>query len=214
MTSPYINTRLFTNVVLNPDQMTNDIYVNMKQNLIREIAKKCYKDYGYITDIYQITDYKDGIIEAENFLSSASFDVTFSCRLCMPLIRKQIICQVDRVTKMLITVVNGPIVVIITNERINDKVFFTDNNNVLRYRKDEGSIVLKPKEFVKITVTSRSFDDGDTKIKTIGYLDDMATENEVNEYYKDIYNTDDEHVEYLKYIENDNNAIMELKEVE
>ena len=169
MSGPYINTELYTNVTVHPNQMDNKIYINLKKNLERTIVKKCFRNYGYIMEIYEILGFKDGIIEPENLMGSSIFDVTFSCRICMPLKNKQIICQVIRVNKLLITVENGPILVIITNNRINDKIFFTDNNNNLRYRNDNKSHILKPKEFVKITVISTTFNDGDNKIKVIGF---------------------------------------------
>ena len=82
MNGPYINTELHTTVSLMPNQMDNAIYINLKENLKRQVAKKCLKNYGYIVEVYEITEYKGGIIEAENFLASSKFDISFSCRLC------------------------------------------------------------------------------------------------------------------------------------
>ncbi len=152
-------------------------------------------------DLYKILDYKDGIIEAENPSGSAIFDVVFSCRLCIPLNGTQLICKVDRVNKLLITVTNGPILIIITNERINDKVFFTDNNNNLRYRTEKSSSILESGEFVKVTVINTTFNNGDNKIKAIGFIEDMATEEETLEFYQELYNTDKNFVDFEKYIE-------------
>lgn len=200
MTSPYINTKLFTTVSLRADQMDNKIYVNLKKNLEHALLNKCYKNYGYIMDIFKIMVYKSGIIEAENFSSSAKFDVTFSCRLCRPLRTKQIICKVNRVNKVLITVENGPILVIITNDRINEKVFFTDNNNNLRYKKDNVSNVLKQNDFVKVSIISTVFNHGDTNIKAIGFLENIADDNEVETYYKDFYDKTKELIDFNDYI--------------
>jgi len=205
MTSPYINTKLFTTISLRPDQLDNKIYLNLKKNLEDKIVSKCYKDYGYIVDIFQILNYKDGIIEAENLAASVTFDVEFSCRLCRPLRKKQIICQVNRVNKVLVTTENGPILVIITSDRINDKIFFSDNNNVLRYRKNDTSYILKPKEFVKVTILSIIFNHGDVKIKAMGFLDDVVDqEKDIENFYQDLYRKDKEISDYRKYIEEDN----------
>lgn len=199
-TNPYINTKLFTTVSLKPDQMDNKIYLNLKKNLERKVNKKCYKDYGYIMEVYKILETDNGMVEAENLNASAIFNITFSCRLCRPLRWKKIICKVDRVNKMLITAENGPILVIITSDRLNQAVFFNDNNNVLRYKKDDTSHILKPNEFVKITIISTSFNDKDRKIKAIGVLEDMATESEVEQFYKELYEKDDEMVDFNEYI--------------
>nr|QBK88500.1 MAG: uncharacterized protein LCMiAC01_01770 [Mimivirus LCMiAC01] len=141
--------------------------------------------------IYKILEYKRGIIEPEDLMTNARFDVKFSCKLCTPLKGKQIICEVNRVNKPLLTAENGPIVVIITNERINDEHFFTDNNNNLRYKTKNKSIILKPNEFVKITLITITFNDGDDKIKAIGFLDNMAIDEDIDAYYADYYNTSD-----------------------
>src|SRR3990172_11202868 len=119
MISPYINTKLYTHVALLPNQMDNKLYISLKKNLEDKVVKRCFRDKGYIMDVYKILEYKDGVIEAENPSGSAIFDISFSCRLCIPLKGKQIVCKVDRVNKLLITVTNLPILIIITNERIN-----------------------------------------------------------------------------------------------
>lgn len=207
MTSPYIITKLFTTVSLRPDQMDNKIYLNLKKNLEVNVLKKCYKNYGYITDIYKIIDYKDGIIEAENLMASATYHISFSCRLCCPLKNTNIICKINRVNKMLVTAENGPILVIVTNDRLNQNVFMIDNYNVLRYKKDTTYHVLKPNDFVKITILSISFNHKDTIIKAIGYLEDVASENEIEQYYrKDVYGKDTEEVEFNQYA----NDILEV----
>lgn len=198
MSSPYINTELYTSVPLFAAQMNNKIYLNLKDNLVNNIEKKCFRNYGYIMEVYKILKYKDGVVEPENTNSAANFDVTFSCRLCIPLKGLQIVCQVNRVNKLLITVTNGPILVIITNERINDTTFFTDKNNNLRYIQGKQTEMLKQNEFVKVTINSVMFNNGDDKIKAIGFLDDMASEKEVEAYYKDLYDTDKKFVDIKK----------------
>ena len=203
MLSPYLNTRLYSQVTLQPQQMNNNLYLNLKKNLDEKVTKKCFRNYGYIMEIYEILEFKDGLIEPENLMASALFNVTFSCRLCRPLKNKQIVCQVNRVNKVLITVENGPVLVIITNDRINDKIFYTDNNNNLRYRKENESLVLQPKDFVLITIISIVFNHGDNKIKAIGFLENMANEKQVESFYKDLYNTDQKEVNLEEYIKSD-----------
>ena len=150
-------------------------------------------------EVYKILEYKDGIIEAENLSGSATFDVTFSCRLCRPLRKTQIICKVNRVNKVLITVENGPILIIITNDRINSQVFFADNNNVMRYKKDGTSHILKPNEFVKVTILSTAFNHKDDIIKAIGFLENIATEDEINQYYQNLYEDDTNLIDFKEY---------------
>lgn len=187
MTSPYINTKLKHTVALHPYQMDNKIYINLKKNLENHLVGKCFTKYGYVMKIIEILSYKDGIIEAEDFESSAKFDIEFSCRLCFPTKNMQIICEIDRLNKLMMTAKNGPILAIITNDRINGEFFYKDNNNNIRYKKDNQTKLLEEQDFIKVTIQSIKFLDGDSVIKVIGFLDDIATDEEKSKYYSDQY---------------------------
>ena len=199
MTSPYINTKISTSIMLHPYQMDNKIYVNLKKNLEKKISNRCFSKYGYVVKVIEILNYKDGVIEAENTESSALFDLDFSCRICLPLKNTQIICEIDRINKLLITAKNGPILVVITNDRINSSLFFKDNNNNIRYKQNEQSKMLEPQDFIKVTLQTIKFYDGDEKIKAIGFIDNIATEEEKKNYYADQYK-DVEIINFDKYL--------------
>lgn len=201
MSSPYINTIIKKDVPLHPHQMNNKIYINLKKNLEKDILSKCYSKYGYIVKIIEILSYKDGVIEAENTESSAKFKLKFSCRICLPLENTQIICEIDRINKLLITAKNGPILIIITNDRINSSLFFKDNNNNIRYKQNEKSKMLEPKDFIKVTLQHIKYFDEDVKIKTIGFIDDLASEEDIKNYYADQYK-ETEIIKFNEYIEN------------
>src|ERR1700722_13785306 len=96
MLSPYINTKLFTLVTVMPNQMNNDIYSHMKSNLAQRLEGKCYRNFGYISKIYEILEHGDGVIEPENPTAAAAYNVKFTCRLCIPLKDKYIICKVEK----------------------------------------------------------------------------------------------------------------------
>jgi len=200
MLSPYINTKLKTSVLLQPYQMNNNIYINLKKNLEEKVAGKCFSKYGYIVKVIEILEYKDGIIEAENTEASALFDLDFSCRICAPLRNTQIICQIERINKQLITAVNGPILIVITNDRINTNVFFKDNNNNIRYKKDEVSQMLQQNDFIKITIQTLQFYDGDEKIKAIGFVDNIANEAEQKKFYEDQYKDEGIIVDFNEHV--------------
>ena len=201
MTSPYINTKLTTSVLLHLYQMDNKIYLHLKKNLEKKIVGRCFSKYGYIVKVIKILNYKDGVIEAENTESSALFDLEFSCKICAPLKNTSIICQVDKVNKLLITAINGPILVVITNDRINTESFFKDKNNNIRYKKGDTSNILLPNDFIKVTLQTIQFYDGDEKIKAIGFIDGMATEEEMTSFYADQYKETEELVNFNKYSE-------------
>lgn len=183
--SPYINTTLICPVMLSPSQIDNKIYLNIKTNLTNKLVGKCYKNYGYISEIYKIEEYSDGNIEAEDPSCSPKFIVKFNCRLCIPPKNKEIVFKIDRMNKVLISGVNGPIKTIITNEKINTEKFFIDSNRNIRYKNNND--VLVPGKYIKVLILSHSFNEFSETILVIGYLQDIANENEVkyyNEYNK------------------------------
>lgn len=206
MTSPYINTKLSKTVPLYPYQMNNDVYINLKKNLEKSLLGKCYSKFGYVVKIIKILDYKNGFIEAENINASAFFDLTFSCRLCLPLKDTQIICQIDKVNKVLITATNGPILVIITNDRINDTVFFKDNNNNIRYKKENQSNILESQDYIKVTLKTILFHEGDEKIKAIGFMDDVANDEDKKKFYEDQYKENEQQVDLNDYLQSNQTA--------
>lgn len=197
---PYINTELYSSILLLPNQLNNNIYINLKQNLEKILLRKCFRKYGYIMEIYEITKFTSGMIEAENLSASVKFNVSFSCKLCIPLMLQQIVCRIYKINKLLMTAVNGPINVIITSEKINNNNFFIDNNNNIRYRNNNKSLLLSKDDFVKITILRLKINHGDKLIKAIGYLDDMATDEEKKLYFEQIYNKDNDLVNINEYI--------------
>lgn len=190
ITNPYFTTKLSTTVILHPHQMNNKIYLNLKKNLEQKTVEKCFNKYGYITKVIEILQYGEAMIEAENVDSSALFSLEFSCKICLPMKNMQIICQIQKLNKVLMTASNGPILVVIPNNRINNSIFFKDNNNNIRYKNKNGSNeskLLGPKDFIKINIQTVKFFDGDEKITAIGFLNDVASEKEIETYYSDIY---------------------------
>jgi hypothetical protein len=104
--------------------------------------------------------------------------------LCLPIINKEIICKIDRMNKALISAINGPIKSIITADKINKDNFFSDMNRNIRVKKSTDVVV--PDMYIKVTVLSKSFSDYDKNILVIGYMEDIATPDEINQYFKNI----------------------------
>jgi DNA-directed RNA polymerase subunit E'/Rpb7 len=204
--SPYITTELTSSVSLDPRQMDNNIYKNLKNNLIKRFEGKCFKDYGFISKIYDVTKYSDGYVVAENPKSAARFYITFTCKLCYPLLKKQIICKIDKANRLIMRLNNGPInVLVTTKDRINKSIFFVDTKTGnLMAKKDGKSVVITIGSYVKVTVESRQFNDQDTMIMAMGFLEDIATDEEVKKSYEKEYGMDnlityDNYVDQEKY---------------
>lgn len=199
MSSPYINTRLYSKVTTLPNQMNNDIYSHMKSNLIKRLEGKCYRNYGFVTKIYEIIDRSDANMEAENPMAAAVYKVKFSCRICMPLKDKHIICKVERTIPMLTSLSNGPIRIIVTNDRINKDNFMIGKNGIL-IKMASGTKSLESGDHVKVRIDARKFNDSDNIIMCMGVLESMATSEESTHFASDEYNVNEKFIDYDKYI--------------
>lgn len=196
--SPYVNTEYHTRVALMPDQMNNDIYTHLKLNLKKDVEDKCNK-HGYVVKIFKILDYKDGVMDAENFMASAIFNVKYSCRMCIPVENTKLICTIKQVTSVLTIAENGPVVIMLSSNHLNNKVFKINSNKNITYKKNGKIELLKPNDMVKITVMAKKFYLNHEQIKVIGYLENIATLEEKKMYYNDLhYNElDDEQLDKL-----------------
>lgn len=214
--SPYINTSMYCMITLPPNQLTNEVYQNLKAKLIRKYERRCFRKYGYIMKVFEIQRYEAAPLQAENPHVSAPFRIKFSCRLCVPLEKQHVICKIEKLSELFLVLSNGPIYMIVTIDRKNDSVFFVDNNNRLRYRQDDKSVLVKQGDFVKVSIESKTFNDSDIKIKALGFLQDIATETEIEKFYGDLYQTLEtgEIVEYMPHIKEMETQLAKEKEEE
>ena len=75
--NPKNTMELSAKVVLHPSQLDNDIYNNLKENLSIRILNRCYKNFGLITKIYDIKEFKGGQIFNEDIEGKVQYDVKF-----------------------------------------------------------------------------------------------------------------------------------------
>lgn len=208
---------MYTTISLVPSQMNNDLRMHLKNNIIKRIEGKCFRHYGYITKIYELLDISGGMLDPENPRAAAVYNVKFSCRLCFPLKNRFIICKVDQTTQALTSVLNGPIKVILTNDRINTEKFISSRTGIL-VRTPNGVKPLVKGDHVKVRIDSRKFNSQDTIIMCMGVLDSMATNEEIIKFEADEYNDNKnkKFIDYDKHIqmERENNSIEMIGEVE
>ena len=176
---PYFDSELFSRVIIYPNQIDNDIYINLKNNLKKKVEKKCNK-YGYITKVYKILDLSEGEVIPENFDASITYDVKFSCRICLPTINQIIICKVELFNKSLIKATNGPIICIISNNNINTEKFIMNNDGDYVHK---SNAIIKTGTLVSIKINALNFYAGDERILLLGLLDDIPSTSEINECY-------------------------------
>lgn len=180
--TPYLNTELRSKVTLKPYQMNNDIYINLKTNLKKKVEKKCNK-YGYVTKIFKILEHKNGLIECGDFSASAIYNVKYSARMCIPIENTKIICKVSKMNSVVLIVDNGPIMCIMKNMDINNKKFTINNKGKILIIKNNKE--LKENDYVIVKIRGKKFMQNDDRILLLGFLEDVATEKEVNKYFEE-----------------------------
>jgi DNA-directed RNA polymerase subunit E'/Rpb7 len=202
MSGPYFNTELYCRVALSPNQMDNDIYKHLKNNLIKKYQGKCYKSYGLIVKIHKINERSAGKLIAEDPSASAYYNVKFSCRLCKPLKNSIIVCEVVAISKSIIYLKNDKIDAFVLDSRndVNPNNFIYDekrNALIANIGNNQGIPVIEG-VFLKVKVQGVRIEHGVNKIVVIGTLESMATQKESNE---SIIKRDDDDEDYKNYDE-------------
>jgi DNA-directed RNA polymerase subunit E'/Rpb7 len=193
--------------------MNNDIYKNLKANLIRIHQNKCYLNYGYISKIYKIEERSGGIIIPEDPSASASYEVKFSCKLCRPLVNSIIVFKVLGVNKSIIYLNNGPIYMLIFDKNINMNNFvYDEKHNVwLAYTKNGKGIPIVIGTYVNATIIDTKIEDKTSKILALGILESISSTSEINNNIENQENEDSKIINYDDYMKQN---IKELNETE
>ena len=194
---PIVNTTLSTKVSLLPLHMNNDLYYTLKYTLEKKVQGKCNEN-GYIIKVLKIEDYSDGEIEAENFTGSAVYKIRYLASLCVPVEKTQIIMKIENINNAILLASHGPISCVITPDKINTQLFI---NEIGKYYKKDGKVELVKNNLIKVTILSKKLYKNDIMI-SLGFLDDMALQNEIDNFYKpELFNPDQEEIETTDLVE-------------
>ena len=184
--SPYKDIEQFTKIMIQPSQINSDIRNNMKMNLKKKVEKKCNKN-GFIDEVYKIISFEDGVMPPENLSGNIIFNIRYHCRLCLPVEDSVIIGNIKTINQELIIATNGPIFIFIPKENIDTNIWDIENFSL---RKSNEKLQLN--SFVKIKILNKRINQNDYQIKSIGYLLDFATKDEVKQYYGNVIEEVDE----------------------
>jgi len=203
---------LYTKISLFPHQMNNDLYINLKKNLMDNIEGKCIKD-GYVIKVYKILEYFNGIIEPENFTGSAIFNIKYLAKICFGLKNSMIIANIADITPNanFVLVEFGNIMKIIftkSKRDMNSKNFILGNDKSIIYLPNQT--ILKKGDYIKIQLNIIKYYQNDTCIKCMGYLEDIATPDEIAEYaYKNdtVFNNIKNETSSTIYFNDDNDTV-------
>ena len=91
---------------------------------------------------------------------------------------------------------NGPLCILVTMDRIDNRLFKLDDNNNLRYINENQSKIITNDEYVKVELETVLYHNYDTQIKAIGILKDVATENEKKQFLVEQFKEEEEFIDY------------------
>ena len=183
---PYFITTLNTRVRVPPSNINGNLMINIKQLLNRDYKDKNYKDYGFLTEIYSISDtLNDNKLLHEDNSGSPYYDVTFTAKICYPIIGTIIVAKIEDIFKNIAYASNGPITFIIEGVNINtDKFRFNNNKDAwFPLNKDDKEInqPLTEGVFVNIRVIRKRIVPKNNKILSFGYLEGIPTTQEIKD---------------------------------
>jgi DNA-directed RNA polymerase subunit E'/Rpb7 len=196
---PIVNTVLSTKVSLLPIHMNNDVYYYLKNNIEKKVQGKC-NEFGYVIKVLKIEDYSEGKVEAENFTGSAVYKIRYLASLCVPVEKTQIITKIENINNAILLSSHGPISCVITPDKVNSQLF-TNEIGKYYYKKDNTKVELSKGDLIKVTILSKKLYKNDIMI-SLGFLDEMATEGEIDNFYKqELFNPDQEEIETTDLVE-------------
>lgn len=203
LVSPYKNTTQFTKVQIKPHMMNSDIQNVMKLVLRKKVEKRCNK-FGFIDEVYKIEKFDEEDLRPENLSGCANFYISYHCRLCLPIENSVIIAQVKAINQELILAVNGPIMIFIPKDNVDNNVW--DVTDKFLHRGDKSN--LKANQFIKIEVINKRINQGDHQIKVIGKLLEFAKENEIEKFFGSVIIKEEDASDVNANDEDENNFII------
>jgi len=185
LVNPYISMELTTIIELEHRQLNNELYNNLKMNLINKVEGKCNK-YGYVIKVQKILDYSSNFILAEDLTSTCKYIVKYQAYICKLIKNTTIVAQISKIIENgTFGIANsGPINIIfkIDLSDINMINFNIDKktNNIIINKTNE---YLKMGNYVKINIINIKFYIEDPLIISMGKLYDMASDIEIRDYF-------------------------------
>jgi DNA-directed RNA polymerase subunit E'/Rpb7 len=178
LVSPYRNIKQYTRIAIQPYHMNSDIKNNMKIVLKKKVEKRCNNN-GFVDEVYKILEYSDGRMPPENLNGGAIYDITYHCKICIPVENTILIGMVRVINQELVVAINGPIMFFLPKEHIDTNIWDIPDGYMNKNTKKK----LSTNDYVKIQIIEKRINRNDSQIKSIGKLLDYATIEEVDKYF-------------------------------
>ena len=176
--SPYRTINQFTRIQILPHMMNSDIEDNMNIVLYNKVVGKCNR-YGFIEKVNRIEKYEEVIMTPENLSGAINYNITYHCKICIPIENTYIVGLVKAINSELIIVTNGPIIIFIPKTNIDVSIWNISND----FTHIKNKTILKPNDYIKLLIEKTKINNNDIQIKCIGFMSELAQEEEVKQYY-------------------------------
>ena len=115
----------------------------------------------------------------ENLDASAIYNISYHCRICIPIENTIIISIIKMVNPDLIVAINGPLLIFIPKNNVDNNIWDIPDN----YNHKKSNKKLTIGDYIKIQITDKRINQGDSQIKVMGKLLDFATDSEIEKNY-------------------------------
>lgn len=176
----YFRTELETKVSLLPNQINGNMDSHILDNLRAKIEGKAI-DNGIVLKINRIIEYGDGIIDKANFMGTVVFPVKYECFICSPLKNLEITCIVKNIIKGYLICNNGPVIIAIQFNNIDNNKFEIEDNTI----SNKNGNKIEKGDYLKISIISINNNLGEKNIIVMGRLINLASVNEIKVFNED-----------------------------
>lgn len=174
-----------TTITVKPDQLNENIRMNLENNARKEFEGMCYGKYGFICKVHDVYDFKTGDIRAESFTGSCVVKVVLRCKVCLPIIHDIVYARVKDLTKALMILENGPLKCTVRTNMMNDN-FKYDNNKRLKYKDGDEFKAVKIGDVMKVTIKNNMINDRGRCMQALCDLESVANKEEKELFEKQI----------------------------
>lgn len=179
----YYHAHIDDTALLYPDQLNGDYETYLLEN-IRETNEKRVANMKFIIKVNSIVEKKNGVIDMSNFGTNVIVPVKYHCNVCSPQENMIIIARVHNVSiKRLVVAENGPVVVAISGQSIDESKFVHKDNQIFKLSDNKP---LDIGDYIKVIIVQTKYVSGSKNIVVSAKLIDMATEEEIRQYKSDI----------------------------
>jgi len=172
---------LSTTIELYPPQINNDMKESLLLNLKKQVENKCNK-YGYVNEVLQINEITSNSIPM-NRKGTCEFKCIYTLNIIKPIPYTFMVCKIKEIISVMVSSYNGPIKAISDINRINPTNFKFENSTLTYIKTNIESKKMDVGDYVKLLVLADKFRLNDVSIKVVGYIYDIATEDEIKQYY-------------------------------